>query len=202
MSYRCHLSHIIIQTQSYWQTELHCAGEVISTFNTLHLYRLLNCWRPWPIHYKHGRPLLRTKMGFSAAILANADWSGWNSSGSVVDIFNIDFFVTLLVKAFRNSVNSALGVFHVMRYINVYDTVLTYLLTLISLKVMDKNTGIRFLESVQEAKKRTSAQNIPGRPDESQHYMGRGWTHCDGRFSLASSCCPNVPTGTGGTKSK
>jgi len=45
-----------------------------------------------------------------------------------------------------------------------------------------------------QVKKKTSkedmAQNIPGRPDESQHLMGRGWTHCDGSSSLTSSCCP------------
>jgi len=44
-----------------------------------------------------------------------------------------------------------------------------------------------------QAKKRTSkedmAQNIPsGRPDESQHHMGRGWTHCNGSSCLASRC--------------
>ena len=45
-----------------------------------------------------------------------------------------------------------------------------------------------------QPKKRTfkenMAQNIPGRPDESQQHMGRGWTHCDGSSCLASSCCP------------
>ena len=50
--------------------------------------------------------------------------------------------------------------------------------------------GSRQLQVKKRTFKEDMEQNIPGSPDESQHYMERGWIHCNGLSSLASSCCP------------
>jgi len=57
-----------------------------------------------------------------------------------------------------------------------------------------------------QAKKMTSkedmAQNIPGRPDESQHLIGKRLNSLRRIVLSGVKLLPNVPTGTGGTKSK
>ena len=50
--------------------------------------------------------------------------------------------------------------------------------------------------------KEDMAQNIPGRPDESQHLIGKRLNSLRRIVLSGVKLLPNVPTGTGGTKSK